>query len=123
MVVLAGLLLLLVLLTGVGAGRTAELVDPTRPALLPGASVGEPRGPNPSLQSIFISESQRVAVIGGRRVEVGDPVGDSRVVAIELSGVRLRGHDGEWLLTLTGRSPLEHGFEAKRDDGTGWGER
>jgi len=114
---LAGLLLL------AGAGQAAELVDPTRPALLPGAPVSEPSNPNPSLQSIFISDTQRVAVIGGRRVEVGDPVGDARVVAIELSGVRLRGADSEWLLTLTGRSTLEAGFKAKRDDETGRGKR
>ena len=100
----AGLLLL------ASAGPAAELVDPTRPALLPGLSpeapAGEPEDPRSSLQSIFISDGQRVAVIGGRRVEVGDPVGDAQVVAIELSGVRLRDTGGEWTLTLTGTSGL-----------------
>ncbi len=95
--------LLLTWLAAALVASAAELTDPTRPALLP----PPPTGPAPTdaglaLDSIFISETRRVAVIDGRRVEVGDPVGGARVVGIAISGVRLRGSAGEWLLTLTG---------------------
>lgn len=97
-------------LLGAPAGA-AELSDPTRPALLPPAPTGGPVAAGGALQSLFISEARRVAVIGGSRFEVGDRIGDSRIVAIDLSGVRLRDGGGEWRLTLTGSSNGEHGIK------------
>ena len=54
------------------------------------------------LRSVLLSDERRVAVIGERRVEVGDWIEGRRVVAIELSGVRLRRGHEELVLRLTG---------------------
>ena len=97
-----------VLMVGVmtGASGQAELTDPTRP-------VRSSRQPSYAtemaeaaltLSSVMLSKHRSVAVINGRRVEPGDRAFGARVVDISLSGVRLRGADGEILLTLTGTS-------------------
>jgi hypothetical protein len=84
------------------AGHAAELVDPTQPPAFrpsaPGAGEGEAR-PN-RLTSIFVSPTRRVAVIDGSRVRVGDRIAESRVVAIELTAVRLEGPEGIFELAL-----------------------
>ena len=99
------LLVCLLLLPVASAALAADLEDPTRPAVaLPApAPAGAPPAPAPlALTSVWVSPRGRVAVIDGQRVGVGDRLHGARVVAIELSGVRLRGEGGDVLLTLTG---------------------
>ncbi len=100
-----------------GSVAEAELADPTRPELLAPGLAGEATatpgaGPGARLQSVFISRSERIAVIDGRRLGLGDRVGSARIVGIELSGVRLRDAEGDWVLKLAGdRVPGEPGNE------------
>lgn len=65
-----------------------ELRDPTAPLYPAGRedSAGEQAGlPTGSLRlsSILIRPNQRIAVINGRQLSVGDQVGSARVVSIE----------------------------------------
>jgi len=81
----------------------ADLEDPTRPPARPPVHAEiEDGAATSTLRSIRISPDDRVAVIDGRPVRIGDRVGDAVVVAIDLAGVRLRGARGEILLTLYG---------------------
>jgi MSHA biogenesis protein MshK len=82
-----------------------ELEDPTRPAARPPVHAEiENETETSKLRSIRISPDDRVAVIDGRPVRIGDRVGDAVVVAIDLAGVRLQDARGEILLTLYGGS-------------------
>jgi hypothetical protein len=74
------------------AGAQA-LVDPMRPA---GAApdsgetaVVHPSGP--VLEQIILGDGRRFAVISGRKVALGDKVGDARVVGIGTDQVTLKG--------------------------------
>ncbi len=66
---------------------TAAMPDPTRPPS--DAEIrawrGEATGPSHSplqLQSVLIAEDHRSAIINGRRVTIGERIGDARVKAI-----------------------------------------
>jgi hypothetical protein len=54
------------------------------------------------LTAIVVSPTRRVAVIDGVPVRVGDEVGAARVIEIEPLSVRLRGPDGEIVLSIAG---------------------
>jgi len=87
-----------------GASGQAELADPTRPSRArrqPASSIAAAEGAL-ILHSVMLSEHRSVAVINKRRVRIGDWAFGARVVEISLAGVRLRGPDGEILLTLAG---------------------
>lgn len=87
-----------------GASGQAQLADPTQPAKTPrqaSASIETAEGAL-TLHSVMLSKHQRVAVINRRRVRIGDWAFGARVVEISLAGVRLRGPNGEILLTLAG---------------------
>ena len=94
-----------VLMVGVltGASDPAELSDPTRPARSPKrlSAPTQKAEAELTLHSVMLSEHRRVAVINGRRVQLGDRAFGADVVEIGLSGVRLRREDGDFLLTLT----------------------
>ncbi len=97
-----------VLVVGVltGASSQAELADPTRPARArrqPSSSIEAAEGAL-ILHSVMLSKHRSVAVINRRRVRMGDWAFGARVVEISLAGVRLRGPNGEILLTLAGAS-------------------
>jgi MSHA biogenesis protein MshK len=84
-------LVLAVLLASAVSAAAQGLVDPMRPA---GAGEGEtaaPRPAGPVLEQIVLGDGRRFAVISGRRVALGDRVGDARVVAIGADQVTLRG--------------------------------
>jgi MSHA biogenesis protein MshK len=68
------------------------LVDPMRPATA-GAGDGEaaPRPAGPVLEQVVLSDGRKFAVISGRRVAVGDRLGDATVVSIGPDQVTLRG--------------------------------
>lgn len=73
------------------AMATAGLQDPTRPSNSWGAGSAAPAvSSGPVLQSVLIASGRRVAVISGQTVQVGDKVGDARIVAINESEVVLR---------------------------------
>jgi MSHA biogenesis protein MshK len=79
-----------------------DLADPTRPpdslrAVAPPASE-EPGALR--LRSILVSPERRVAVISGRRVQVGDRIGGADVVSISSTTVQLRGPGGRVTLSL-----------------------
>lgn len=59
------------------AGAAAEMVDPTRPGGAPVASA-----PARGLQSTIVSAERKLAVIDGKRVGIGDKVGNASVVEI-----------------------------------------
>jgi len=87
-----------------GRAVSAEppIADPTRP---PGvartaAATGEPVDVALVLQSVIVSPERRVAVINGRSVRTGDRVGDSEVMEISRSRVRLEGPKGSITLAL-----------------------
>lgn len=97
------LIAITVLAGTLGAFPGGNLEDPTQPPARPAAHVEiEDGAVTSTLSSIRISPDDRVAVIDGRPVRIGDQVGDAVVVEIDLAGVRMRDARGETLLTLYG---------------------
>jgi len=90
--------------------------DPTRPpaALLsgtPGAAIG-----GSLLQSVIITPTQRAAIIGGEKVDLGGKYGDARVVKITESEVVLRSATGTETLQMypgVEMKPVESGGGAE----------
>jgi MSHA biogenesis protein MshK len=80
--------------------RAAELVDPTRPPASHSGAAEPAPAEGWQLTSILVSPERRVAVIDGRRLRVGDRLGDAEVVEIRLTGVRLRNARGVLELPL-----------------------
>lgn len=81
-----------------------ELPDPTRPPV----SIAEPVAesgvaaviPPAGLQSILIGKHRRAAIIDGQTVELGDRIGDARLVEVNTANVVLRTAHGKQVLTL-----------------------
>lgn len=82
------------------------LPDPTRP---PSGARVTAEGPNaaaaasepaPVLESVLIGRDRSMAVISGRRLFVGDRVGDARIVRITGTEVVLRSSEGQTTLKL-----------------------
>ncbi len=68
-----------------------EVRDPTMPpAPLMRAPMANPQGQTFQLDSILVSSYRQVAVINGRRVLVGDHVGDALVTHIQPDAVQLK---------------------------------
>jgi hypothetical protein len=82
----------IVLLALAGPSAAQNLVDPMRPATL-GHGDGEvaARPTGPVLEQIVLGQGRKFAVISGRRVTVGDRLGDATVVGIGPDQVTLRG--------------------------------
>lgn len=82
------------------------LPDPTRPALLPrgsgegAAAAPVPAAPAPVLQSVLIARDRSIAIISGQRFDLGDHVGDARIVRITETEVVLRSGDAQTTLKL-----------------------
>ena len=78
------------------------LADPTRPPNTMETSAAESGAgtSGPVLKSILLSSNRRLAVIDGRTVNVGDRVGNARVIAIDTDSVKLRGSEGVTSLKL-----------------------
>ncbi len=75
-----------------GAMLAAGLADPTRPPyrqVARKAPVAVPDSSGWRLTMIRLSDRDRIAVVNGRLVAVGDRVGDARVVAIRPGAVEL----------------------------------
>lgn len=88
-------LLLVCAVAGTGIATGQELPDPTRPPTLPRAAadpIAAPaeEAPMPVLQSVLIGKDRRMAIISGQRFDVGDHVGDARIVRITETEVLLR---------------------------------
>ncbi len=79
------------------ATEMGDLPDPTNPH---GVAVG---GVSSGVQSIFISAQRKSAVVHGRRVSIGDRVGDAVVVDIRPYEVILKRDGRETSLRLTPR--------------------
>ncbi|MFP4609835.1 MAG: hypothetical protein ACLFQT_02340 [Thiohalophilus sp.] len=77
----------------------AQLDDPTRPPghRLPGSKQSAPSW---YVNTIKISEQERIAIVNGRRVQVGDSVGGARVLDIQPGYVRLRYQQEEIAIRL-----------------------
>lgn len=96
---------LLLLLTTLIAGRdVAALNDPTRP---PGRSSSSTAAkittaPTPRLEltSILVAPERRVAVINGRPLQVGERIGDYKVVDIQFDLVQVKNDNRLISLTL-----------------------
>jgi MSHA biogenesis protein MshK len=69
------------------------LVDPMRPATAGPfeADIGAARSSGPVLEQIVLGDGRRFAVISGRKVGVGDKLGDATVVGIGTDQVMLKG--------------------------------
>lgn len=96
------LLSTLLLASAATALQAAELRDPTRPLWQPASS--EPAAAKPvgnPLTAIVIGAQQRRALIGDRYVQVGDQVGDAKLIRIDFDSVVLRNAAGERVLRLT----------------------
>lgn len=93
------ILLLLLLFPLVAIAET--LPDPTRP---PGdlfVSAGRAAEKEPSgLQSVIIAPGRRAAIINGQTVELGDKIGDERLIEVDEHSVVLRGKQGRQVLTM-----------------------
>jgi hypothetical protein len=78
------------LVTAIPAAAQA-LLDPMRPATA--APEGDPvvRSSGPVLEQIVLGEGRKFAVISGRKVSVGDRVGDATVTGIGPDQVTLKG--------------------------------
>jgi hypothetical protein len=90
-------------------GAAPQVPDPTQPpssgALesAPGLDAAPVVPGQSRLSAIVVSPTRRVAVIDGVPVRVGDEVsGGARVIEIEPLSVRLRGPDGEVVLSIAG---------------------
>lgn len=98
------LLLLLTVLTG--ANDVAALNDPTRPPSRSSSSKSPEKAALPTvrleLTSILVASERRVAVINGRPLQVGERIGEYRVVDIQFDVVLVK--NDHRLLPLTLKS-------------------
>lgn len=90
---------------GTCAVGAQSLPDPTRPpsvarANAPAASTAPSETPMPVLQSVLIAKDRRMAIISGQRFDIGDHVGDARIVRITETEVLLRSGAGQTTLKL-----------------------
>jgi len=97
--------LLLTLSLGVGSAL-AQVPDPMRPPAgaltTPEASVGTAAPVASGVQTVILrSAGKSAAVINGQYVEVGDKLGDKRVLKISESEVVLTGGAGREVIRLT----------------------
>ncbi len=87
-----------------------QLEDPMRPAGLSssGTRTAIVRARDYRLSSTFIARGHKSAIVNGRRIQVGDMVGNARVVEILPTEIRLR-RDGRTtalrLLPITVKTP------------------
>jgi len=82
---------LLLLLASAGPAAAQALVDPMRPAGVGESDGAAARAVGPVLEQIVLGDGRVFAVINGRRVALGDMVGDARVISIGPDQVTLRG--------------------------------
>lgn len=52
------------------------------------------------LEAVYVTERLKIAVIGGRRMGIGQEVGGCRILSVDGGGVRFLCRDGESVLTL-----------------------
>ena len=87
-----------------------QLKDPMRPAGLSSSGTRNAivRARNYRLSSTFIARGHKSAIVNGRRIQVGDMIGNARVVEILPTEIRLR-RDGRTtmlrLLPITVKTP------------------
>jgi MSHA biogenesis protein MshK len=90
----------LALLLAGHAARAQEVTDPTRP---PQAVEAPSENGGSMLQSIFISDTRRAALIGGQLVELGQKYGDATLVRVAEGEVTLaRGREMQVLRLFPG---------------------
>lgn len=81
-----------------------SMPDPTRPPVIvrptATASAAPSEAPVPVLQFVLIAKDRRMAIISGRRFDVGDQLGDARIVRITETEVLLRSGAGQTTLKL-----------------------
>jgi MSHA biogenesis protein MshK len=77
-----------VLVLACSAAGAQEVIDPTRPPQYVD-SAGNLEGSGTGLQSVFISDTRKAALIGGQLVELGKKYGDATLVRVAESEVTL----------------------------------
>lgn len=92
--------LFLALVLVMGSAQAQALNDPMRPPNALGNSASIKGKGGPVLQTIYIGQDRRYAIIDGERVTQGSSVGDAKVVRIAQNEVTLRGEEGETVLKL-----------------------
>lgn len=88
-----------------GGLHAQGMTDPTEPPPIPSsAAPGDTAAPSapsaPSLQFVMMTGKRTEAIIDGKLVQVGDRVGDSRVVKISQYEATLRGPGGVQTLRM-----------------------
>ncbi len=83
--------------------KTAAVVLPvvTNPPPATNAVVAPPKPPEPKLQGILYAATRPCAIVSGRTVFVGDPVGELRVAAISKDSVTLQNETETNVLSLS----------------------
>jgi MSHA biogenesis protein MshK len=98
---LPGVFLLLFMLVAGVCQAVESLPDPTRPPASLGPSPGygeeleQAPPPLPVLQSVILSASRKVAVIGGQAVRLGEKFGDAKLIRLTPEEAVLRTAEGE----------------------------
>jgi MSHA biogenesis protein MshK len=81
-----------------------SMPDPTRPPFVARSTATGPAAPAeapvPVLQSILIAKDRRMAIISGQRYDVGDRIGDARIIRISETEVLLRSGASQTTLRL-----------------------
>ncbi|HEX4909704.1 MAG TPA: hypothetical protein VFV64_02960 [Permianibacter sp.] len=84
------------------SANAAERRDPTRPGWQPASADSASNKPAPQLlTAIVIGPGGRRALIGERYLQVGDRVGDARLVRIDFDFIVLQSAAGERIVRLT----------------------
>jgi MSHA biogenesis protein MshK len=85
-----------------GAVQAQGVIDPTRPPQMVETPAAEGNAGN-GLQSVFISDTRRAAIIGGQLVELGHKYGDATLVSVADDEVTLeRGREKQVLRLFPG---------------------
>ncbi|MFN4289507.1 MAG: hypothetical protein ACK4E7_01355 [Permianibacter sp.] len=92
----------LVVLSLGNTATAAERRDPTRPGWQPASTEPAANKPSPQLlTAIVIGPAGKRALIGDRYLQVGDRVGDARLVRIDFDFIVLHSAAGERIVRLT----------------------
>ncbi len=93
------------------------LPDPTRPPAEISTQTQAVPPKEPGLQSVYISPIRRAAIINGQTVELGERVGNSRLVEVSESGIVLEGAQGRRTMALFPGVELVSRTEATPESG------
>jgi hypothetical protein len=101
-----------------GTGGAEDLVvrDPLEPyRAAPSGNGSAPAAPRYALTGVVVRGAQRVAIVNGRLLKVGDTVDGALVLRIEADAVHLR-REGREMVVALGNAARRAAKETKGDD-------